>query len=115
MIKRNEDKTLRHIRPFLDTQTANMIACSLAGSRLDYCNSLIAGTTAHNIARLQRVQNNAVKVVCRDSRHASPKPLLQRMPWLSVKQRVHYKVGVLTFTRAVAKLLFVHSQPSHRL
>src|SRR5438093_11957818 len=30
-------KGLRHIRPFLDKSTANTIACSIVGSRLDYC------------------------------------------------------------------------------
>jgi len=32
-------KGLRHIRPFLDEKTANTIACSIVGSRIDNCNS----------------------------------------------------------------------------
>jgi len=35
-------KALRHIRLLLDVHTANAIACSLIGSRLDYCNALLA-------------------------------------------------------------------------
>jgi len=36
--------TPRHFRPILDVQTANaMLPIIITGSRLDYCNSLLAG------------------------------------------------------------------------
>ena len=50
-------KALRHIRPLLDTATANTVACSIVGSKLDYCNSLLYGTMQKNVNKLQRVQN----------------------------------------------------------
>ena len=90
-------KALRHIRPLLDLETANTIACSSVLSRLDYCNSLLAGTTAHNISRLQRIQNNAAKVVCQSMRRDSPSVAMQRLHWLPIKQRIDYKVATLTF------------------
>ena len=34
-----------------------MIACSIIGSRIDYCNSLFYGITDRNLNKLQRVQN----------------------------------------------------------
>jgi len=92
-----QTKALRHIRPFLDIQTANTIACSTILSRLDYCNSILSGISSHNIARLQRAQNNAVKVVCAASRHVSSKSLLLKLHWLPVQQRIHFKVALLTF------------------
>ena len=57
-------RALSHILPLLDMQTANALACSVVGSRLDYCNSLLAGDSAHKIGRLQRTQNHAAKAVC---------------------------------------------------
>ena len=66
-------------------------------SRVDYCNALLAGTSSYNIARLQRAQNIAAKVVCRAARLDSPKPLLHRLHWLPVQQRIDYKRAVLTF------------------
>ena len=42
-------RALTHIRRSLDTQTANMLATSIIGSRVDYCNSLFSGITDHNI------------------------------------------------------------------
>ena len=38
-------RSLRHIRPMLDKTVANTIACSIVSTRLDYCNSLLYGTS----------------------------------------------------------------------
>ena len=37
-------RALRHIRPSLTTEACKTIAAAIVGSRLDYCNSLLAGT-----------------------------------------------------------------------
>ena len=37
--------------------------CSFVLSRLDYCNATLAGLPATHIARLQRIQNNAARLV----------------------------------------------------
>ena len=36
---------------------AKMVASALVGSRLDYANSVLYGTTQKNISKLQKVQN----------------------------------------------------------
>ena len=46
-------RTLCHIRPLVDQDTANTIACSLVCTRLDYCNAILYGVTKQNIDRLQ--------------------------------------------------------------
>ena len=51
-------KSLRVLRPSLDTGTAEIIGRSIIMSRLDYCNSLLAFTSKQNIHRLQMVQNS---------------------------------------------------------
>ena len=48
-------RALRHIRHLIDREAANAVACSIIGSRLDYCNSILFGITDKNICRLQRV------------------------------------------------------------
>ena len=45
-------RALHHIPSSLTTE-AKMIAMAIVGSRLDYCNSLLAGTSASNLVRLQ--------------------------------------------------------------
>src|ERR1051325_11706019 len=56
-------RALRHIRPLLTEATAAMMGVSIVDSRLDYCNSLLAGITEHQLDKLQRVQNSLARVV----------------------------------------------------
>jgi len=58
-------RALRHVRPSLPDDVAKIVACSIVGSRLDYCNSLFAGMSASNFDKLQRVQNTLARVVLR--------------------------------------------------
>jgi len=46
---------------------------------------------------LQRVQNNAARIVLQSPRRSNAKPLLRRLHWLPIKQRIMYKTAVLTF------------------
>ena len=89
-------RALRHIRPLIDQTTANTLACSIVHSRLDYCNSLLAGTSDHNIKRLQVVQNNLARVVCSASRRDSATELLKKLHWLPIKYRIEYKLAAIT-------------------
>ena len=41
--------SLRHIRKYLTVDMANTIVCSIVGSRLEYCNSILYKTTKGNI------------------------------------------------------------------
>ena len=49
-------RALSHIRRFLDTSSANLLAVSIIGARIDYCNSLLSGISEFNMHRLQRLQ-----------------------------------------------------------
>jgi hypothetical protein len=102
-----ELKALRHIRPHLDVKTANAVACSTVLSRVDYCNSLLVGSTAHNINRLQRVQNNAARTVLRAGRRANTNDSLKSLHWLPVTKRIDYKVALITYKTLSS------SQPSY--
>ena len=50
-------RALRHIRASLTTEASKTIAAAIVGSRLDFCNSLLVGTSVSNLTRLQLVQN----------------------------------------------------------
>jgi len=73
------------------------IACSIASSRLDYCNSLLSGAPASAVNKLQRAQNVLARVVFQAKYHASAKPLLRQLHWLPVRERISYKVALLTY------------------
>ena len=63
---------------------------------IDYCNTLLCGASAATFDRLQRAQNNLARVVCESRCHADARPLLRSLHWLPVRQRVTYKVALLT-------------------
>ena len=45
-------RALRHIRPSLTDEMAQVVACAVVHSRLDYCNSLYVGLSEANLLRL---------------------------------------------------------------
>ena len=59
-------RALRHIRPSLTSDVANTIGCSIIGSRLDYCNSMLVKISEQNLDSIQRVQWKAARIVCND-------------------------------------------------
>src|SRR6476469_8259395 len=100
-------KAFRHIRPVLDRSVANTMACSIVTSRLDYCNSLLYGTSVANITKLQRVQNTLARIAPGAKRKDHITPVLHDLHWLPVKKRIEYKVALITH-----KVLH-HRQPQY--
>ena len=56
-------KLVNSIRASLDVQVAERVLNAIFTSRLDYCNSLLAGLTAQDFTRLQKLQNAAARCV----------------------------------------------------
>ena len=83
-------KAFGHFRPVLDRSVANTIACSIVTSRLDYCNSLLYGTSVANTAKLQRVQNTLARIITGAKRKDHITPVLHDLHWLPVKKRIEY-------------------------
>ena len=88
---------IRHIRPLLSTELAKTLTCSLILSRLDYCNSLLYGAPNTVIAKLQRAQNHAARIVTDSPRLTKSTPLLKSLHWLPVEQRICFKLALMTF------------------
>jgi len=90
-------RALRHIRPRLTLDAAKSVAVSIIGARLDYCNSLLNGTSQRNFDRLQRAQNSLPLVVIQSSRRFSATELRRQLHWLSIRPHVNLKLGTITF------------------
>jgi len=65
-----------------------MISHSIVSARLDYCNSLLNGTSVRNLNGLQVAQNELAMVVCHAARSVSATDLHFRLHWLPVRQRI---------------------------
>ena len=85
------------IRNCLNDKAASQLVHSLITSRLDYCNSLLGGISDTQIERLQRVQNNAARIVAKLKKYDHISPTLQSLHWLPVKYRIEFKTLLLTY------------------
>ena len=89
-------RDLRRIRNTLDHTTASTIATSLVHSKVDYCNSLLLNLPATQINRLQLVLNSAARAVTRTPKFHHITPILKSLHWLTINQRIQYKILSLT-------------------
>ena len=67
-------------------------------TRLDYCNSLLAGVSSCQLDRLQSVFTAAARLVCRASRYDHITPLLHdELHWLRCRERITFKLCVIVY------------------
>ena len=78
------------------TATATLVS-ALVLSIIDYCNSLLFGSTHDVTSHLQRIQNNAARVILRLPKSSSTKTHLRSLHWLPVKVRSAYKIAYLCY------------------
>ena len=60
-------------------------------------NATLTGLPATHIARLQRIQNNAARLVLQKSKRQHVTPLLKQLHWLPIQTRIDYKLATLAF------------------
>jgi len=116
-----ELRWISSIHSFLSRDACEKFVNALITSRLDYCNSVLCGLPSEQIERLQRVQNNAARLILRKQKHDHVTPLLKELQWLPMKFRIQYKVATLAYHRFDGTLpsylsgsLFIY-QPSRSL
>ena len=83
---------LARVRCYISDEACHLTVLALVVSRLDYCNALLAGASQHQLEKLQRLQNRAARLVARPHTPSGGAvhvtPILQRLHWLPVRQRV---------------------------
>ena len=75
------------IRRFLTSTATATLVSSIALSRIDYCSSLLFGSTHDVTSHLQRMQNYAARVILRLPKSSSIITHLKSLHWLHVKVR----------------------------
>ena len=90
-------RALRHSRPRLTLDAAKSVAVTTVGTRLDYSNSLLHGTSQRNLDRLQRLQNSLTRVVTQAPHRTSDIELRRQLQWLPIRQHIESKLGIITF------------------
>ena len=88
---------IKRIRKYLSIESTEKLIHAFVTSHLDYCNGLLYGLPQNAIAKLQRVQNAAARILYCAPRFCDITPLLYELHWLPVKYRIEYKIITLTF------------------
>ena len=111
---------IARIRPSLDTKTAQLVVQALVLSNIDYCNSLLAGSSWYQLNKIQRIQNMSCQVICNIRKHDHISLAMKNLYWLRIPERIAYKLCLLVYKcrnnlapRYLSDLL--QPRPSNRL
>ena len=91
-------RQLRTVRRALTHDSAKMLAHAFVSSRVDYCNSILFGASAHVLRKMQAVLNATARLVCGlgPFDHITP-AMRDDLHWLPVRQRIEYKIALLVY------------------
>ena len=65
---------------------------------IDYCNCLLMGTPNSVIQPLQKIHNFATRLVLLTLCHHQSTPLLEKLHWLPISERIKYKIACMCFS-----------------
>ena len=92
-----ELRRLASICRFLTSTATATLVSAFVLSRIDYCNSLLFGSTNDVTSHLQRIQNYAARVIFRLPMSSSITIHIKSLHWLPVKVRRTYKIACLCY------------------
>ena len=85
-------RRIRQIRRRVGKEVATQLVLAFVTSRLDYCNSVLAGLPQVTLEPLQRVQNAAVRLILDLNLWDHVTPGLCQLHWLPIRWRIQYKL-----------------------
>jgi len=88
---------LRKIKKFVNRETLECLVHAFVSSKLDYCNALYVGIPQNQLARLQRIQNSAARLLVGAGPRQHITPILRELHWLPVLQRITFKILLLVY------------------
>ena len=89
---------LSRIRKFLSRDATEQIIHSYITSRLDNNNDLLYGLPANQLYRLQKIQSTAARILTFARKSCHIKPILKKLHWLPVSQRIVFKLLMIVYT-----------------
>lgn len=90
-------RQISKIRSYLTKEACEKLVITLIASKLDSNNSLLIGVSDKFLKKLRRIQHNAARLITRSGQRESITQILQQLHWLPIKDRIDYKVALLTF------------------
>ena len=90
-------KNISRVRKSLGKQNCVTLIHAFVTSRLDCQNAILCGLPDYLLAKLQRVQNAAARLLCGIGKYDHISATLKSLHWLPVKQRIEFKICVLVY------------------
>ena len=90
-------RNISKIRKYITQDSCSILVHSLITSRLDYANATAFGLPTCQFNRLQRILNNAARLVTLSSRDRHISEITYNLYCLPIKQRINFKILLLTF------------------
>ena len=90
-------RNIGRIRHLLSYDACAQLIHALISICLDYCNSLLYNLPKGSIERLQKIQNQAARILTKTPRCDHISEVLVSLHWLRIEQRIIYKILILTF------------------
>ena len=90
-------RSIGRIRKYLSPSSTERLVHAFITSKVDYCNSLLFGISTSDLAKLQRLQNSAARLVTRTKRSDHISPVLYNLHWLPVSERIKFKILLITY------------------
>ena len=90
-------KNIARLRPSLTFSAAETLIHAFITSRLDYCNSILYGSSSKVLNKLQYIQNSVARLLTHTRSRDHITPVLQNLHWLPITHRIQFKIILLTF------------------
>ena len=90
-------RNIARVCHLLDQDSIKIIVQALIMSKLDYCNSLLIGSTKYNLQKLQKIQNMCCHIILEVRKYDSITPHLRNLHWLKIEQCIEYKISVVMY------------------
>ena len=88
-------RKISSIRKYINHNVAKTLVTTLILSRIDYCNSLLAGLPKQQLQRLQNLQSNTARLITLKRKRDHVTPMLIELHWLNINDRICYKMSFL--------------------
>ena len=89
-------RSIGRIRNLLTFDATAQLIHDLITTRLDFCNSIIYNIPNNNIEILQRIQNQAARMLKRVPRRNHITPVLKELHWLKIHDRISFEILLLS-------------------
>ena len=90
-------RRIRSVRRSLTRDALITLIRALVISKVDYCNSVLAGISGVLISRLQSVLNAAARLIVAARKSDRITPLLEELHWLKVPERIRFLMCGLAY------------------